>query len=315
MRTQQKQTYMPVSLPKTFSQHVHKRSKLTVTAKAKAAEQRYKFKCDFCPRRFKTEKNMQIHRHCCIYNYDTTQEVFEVEKIVGAFGHVDSRWALVKWMDYAEPEWNRRHLMELDGCQEALREFWSHSGLNSCAICCKTFKRAQDLKSHNRDKTRMGHHHCKAHNKVTKTAIEDTIMRRRTEEQAEIPKVKWGDQETTNAWRTKYLGSMFEAGGGCMGDVKIRIASARQRFGKMRHIRADKRLHQNLRLRLYKSSVCSVMTYGSEAWQLSDEASKTLNGANSQMLSIITSKTPHEEASKDTRTFDLLRWIRARRLQ
>ena len=56
---------MNVSLPKTFSQHVHKRSKLKVTAdEAKAAEQRYKFKCDLCPRRFKTEKNMQIHRHC-----------------------------------------------------------------------------------------------------------------------------------------------------------------------------------------------------------------------------------------------------------
>ena len=104
---------MNVSLPKTFSQHVHKRSKLTVTTdEAKAAEQRYKYKCDFCPRRFKTEKNMQIHRHCCIYNYDTTQEVFEVEQIVGAFGHVDNRWVLVKWKDYAEPEWNRQHLME-----------------------------------------------------------------------------------------------------------------------------------------------------------------------------------------------------------
>ena len=34
-------------------------------------------------------------------------------------------------------------------------------------------------------------------------------------------------------WRTKYLGSMFEAGGGCITDVKMRIAAARQRFGKM----------------------------------------------------------------------------------
>ena len=48
---------------------------------------------------------------------------------------------------------------------------------------------------------------------------------------------------------------------------------------------------------------------------LSDEVSKALNGANSQMLSVISGKTAHEEASKDTRTFDLLRWIRARRLQ
>ena len=160
----------------------------------------------------------------------------------------------------------------------------------------------------------MGHHHCKVH-KVTETAVKDAILVKRKIEQAEMPKVMWGDAETTNAWRTKYLGSMFEAGGGCMTDVKIRIATARQRFGKMRHIWADRRLHLNLRLRLYRSSVCSIMTYGSEAWQLSDEVTRALNGANSQMVSIITGKSPHVEASKDTRTFDLLRWIRARRLQ
>ena len=110
----------------------------------------------------------------------------------------------------------------------------------------------------------MGHHHCKAH-KVTGTAVKDAILTKRKAEQAQMPKVMWGEAETTNAWRTKYLGSMFEAGGGCLTDVKIRIAAARQRFGKMRHIWADRRLHFNLRLRLYKSSVCSIMTYGSEA--------------------------------------------------
>ena len=100
-----------------------------------------------------------------------------------------------------------------------------------------------------------------------------------------------------------------------MADVQIRIVTARQRFGKMRHIWTDKQLRVNLRLRLYKSSVCSVMTYGAEAWKLDDKVSKTLNGDNSQMLSIISGKSPHEEASATTRTFDLLRWIRARRLQ
>ena len=42
-----------------------------------------------------------------------------------------------------------------------------------------------------------------------------------------MPKVKWGEEETTNAWRTKYLGSMFEAGEGCETDVKMWIAAAR----------------------------------------------------------------------------------------
>ena len=96
---------------------------------------------------------------------------------------------------------------------------------------------------------------------MTEAAVKDVILNKR---KAELPKVKWGDEVTTNAWRTKYLDSMFEAGGGCITDVKIRIAAARQCFGKMRHIWIDRRLH--LRLRLYKSSVCSIMRYESEAW-------------------------------------------------
>ena len=100
-----------------------------------------------------------------------------------------------------------------------------------------------------------------------------------------------------------------------MHDIRRRIAMARQRFGKMRHLWQDGNLHKNLRLRLYKSCVCSILTWGSEAWKLNDEASKAINGTNSQMLSVITGKTQHQEASTAQCTFDLVKWIRARRLQ
>ena len=85
----------------------------------------------------------------------------------------------------------------------------------------------------------MNHHHCKAH-KVTNTAVTDAIIRKIIEERAAMPKVKWVDEETSNAWRTQYFGSMFEADGGCMTDVKIRIMAARQWFEKMKHTWADK---------------------------------------------------------------------------
>ena len=68
-----------------------------------------------------------------------------------------------------------------------------------------------------------------------------------------------------------------------MTDVLTRIASARQRFGKMRHIWVNKELHQNARMRLYKSSVCSILTYGSEAWRLTTKLSAALNGATASM--------------------------------
>ena len=99
---------------------------------------------------------MQIHRCRWTHNYDTTQEIFEVEKIVGVFGHVENRWLQVKWKWHPEPEWERQHLIEWDGCHKTIKEFWSKSGLNPCKqfypdtdgrhrceVCCKVYKRAQ----------------------------------------------------------------------------------------------------------------------------------------------------------------------------
>ena len=67
-------------------------------------------------------------------------------------------------------------------------------------------------------------------------------------------------------------------------------------------------------MRLYKSSVCSILAYGSEAWRLTTKVKAALNGANASMVSIITGKTNREEAAEG-KTFDLVKWIRARRLQ
>ena len=58
----------------------------------------------------------------------------------------------------------------------------------------------------------------------TKTAVIDAITAKRQEQQKILPTVKWGDKEVENQWRSKYLGSMFEAGGGQMHDVQVRIA-------------------------------------------------------------------------------------------
>ena len=115
-----------------------------------------------------------------------------------------------------------------------------------------------------------------------------------------------------NARRFKYLGSVFEAGGGHMTDVSIRIAMATKRFGQLRHLWQDK---LNLWLRLYKSCVCSILTYGSETWRIDEQTRKTLNGANASMVSVLTGKTPHQDVSSKWKTFDIVAWIRDRRLQ
>ena len=65
---------------------------------------------------------------------------------------------------------------------------------------------------------------------------------------------------------------------------------------------------------MYKSSVCSILTYGSEARRLAPRICAALNGVNASMVRKITARTIREDAA-DGKTFDLVKWIRVRRLQ
>ena len=88
---------MKINMDKTVIQHVFRRDPITVTKTEVAkVETKYVHKCDFCLRRFKTDKPMQLHRTSCVHNYNTTEEIFVLEKIAGVFGHKDVRWFLVK---------------------------------------------------------------------------------------------------------------------------------------------------------------------------------------------------------------------------
>ena len=135
------------------------------------------------------------------------------------------------------------------------------------------------------------------------------------ERQDKLEKVFWGEQQVDNCWIFEYLGSLFQADGDQTPDIKRRIAMAVARAGKLREIWQTEVLPLKLKLRLYKSACCSILTYGSEAWVLDDKACKLINGANAGMLSHITGRSRREEAKASTTTFNLLKWIRARRLK
>ena len=68
-------------------------------------------------------------------------------------------------------------------------------------------------------------------------------------------------------------------------------------------------------MRLYISAVLSIMVYGSEAWRLTAEVKRAINGVNSKMVAAITGRTIQEEAQKDGKTFDAVASIRATRLK
>ena len=66
-------------------------------------------------------------------------------------------------------------------------------------------------------------------------------------------------------------------------------------------------------MKIYKTAVCSLLTYGSEAWNLNKKTQAKLNGANARCLSHFTKKTAHQEATAKTCSYDLVKEIRRRR--
>ena len=90
---------------------------------------------------------------------------------------------------------------------------------------------------------------------------------------------------------------------------------AMTRCGKLRHILTNNKIPKRLKLRLYEAAVCSLLTFGSETWDLDVKTCRQINGANSRMLAWFTGKTIPEEARPTTTSFNLIRKIRMTRLR
>ena len=106
---------------------------------------------------------------------------------------------------------------------------------------------------------------------------------------------------------------MFTASGEQRHDIDRRIALAMSRCGELRQVFSSDALAQKLKLDVYKSAITSLLTYGCEAWRMDKKTQARLNGANARCLSRIIGKYAHAEASKSTRTYDLVQAIRRRR--
>ena len=145
--------------------------------------------------------------------------------------------------------------------------------------------------------------------------LADTTVKTLKMKQAQTQKAKvsCGDQVLDNVFNFNYLGSLFAADADQSRDVKKRIALARQRFGKLRHVFGSGDLSTKMKLRLYEAAVCSIMVYGCESWTLNEKTMRHLNGANSRMLTIITGNSIQAEARPLTSSLNLVRKLRIRR--
>jgi hypothetical protein len=136
--------------------------------------------------------------------------------------------------------------------------------------------------------------------------------RRKKEFQDKEPVVMQGTELPTT-YEFPYLGAVTCGCGDTEHNITIRMARAIQVFSSLRHLWEDKRLSENLKLNLYQSAVCSVLTYGHEAWTLDRATEKRINGLNSRCLVHITNRTYREEATDPS--FDLCAALRSRRLR
>lgn len=90
------------------------------------------------------------------------------------------------------------------------------------------------------------------------------------------------------------------------------------RWGNLCNIWSADCLTLKLKLQLYKSVCCYILTYDSEAWVLNKHTYKLINGVNDdRMLThiTITGLSQHAEATSTTTTFNLVKWIRAQRFK
>ena len=96
-------------------------------------------------------------------------------------------------------------------------------------------------------------------------------------------------------------------------DVAYRMVIAQTAFNSLSHIWGDHRVTRNMKIRLYKSAVCSAFTHACEAWTLSEDVIKMVNGFNSRCLSHITGKHYKETATHPE--FNLVASVIKRRLR
>ena len=281
----------------------------------------YRHECEFCGRRCKTARGLKIHQTSCDKWHGLTDEEYIIKRINAVFGTPKDRWFRVEWLGHeGKDSWEPERSLMRQGCEESIKTFWESCDLNPseefiadpddiwrCWTCGKGYKTSGSLKAH------ITHSHSDRCYHGS-TADKETRAKLHAEAQELKCHVVCEGKQLENVWLFKYLGSRFRADGDQIADVKARIATATATAGKMRAIWSSRSTPIKLKLRIYKSGVCSRLTYGSETWRLDERTCAMLNGANSRMVARITNKTPHEEASPTTRSFDVVRWIRARRL-
>ena len=303
---------MVISIKKTKAMHVRAQDKVSATT-AEEASAVCKFTCPHlhCGFKLYSKRGMLVHAGKCEW-----KDKLPIDRILDSTGPVHCKQYLIKWKDFTNEHntWEPRSHIH----PEAIRDFemandryvfdWPHR----CGICDLPFRTARGTKIH----------YTRVHGKIEKQQVfqgrlaDKAVQVEKLKKQQQLrPGIWCEDEELENVFKFKYLGTIFAADGLQRYDVEARIAKAMTRCGQLRHIFDSPHLGPRLKLRLYIASVCSLLSYGCETWQLNERTMCRLNGANSIMLSRITGNGIREEARAATSSYNLVRQIRRRRFK
>ena len=304
---------MEISIEKTEVMHVTEQDRAEPASRSEL-EKVCTFTCPHvgCSRVFYNAHGCKCHAGKCRY-----KNFYAVDKILAMRGKTGSkkREFLVRWQGYGpeDDQWEPRNHIHPDLIKEYLlaNNLYDHEWPGArCPWCDQPCKNARGVKAHMR--------WCAFKPDVQQ--FKGTCAEKKVNElklaaaQKMKMKVLCEGAELRNVYNFKYLGSIFSADGSNEVDVKRRIALAKQRMGALRHI-FNSDLPLSLKLKIYKTAICSLLTYGCEAWTIDEKTLAMINGANARCLSWFTGKDAHTEASVRTRTYDLVQAIRIRRFR
>ncbi|KAI8516780.1 hypothetical protein Bbelb_053610 [Branchiostoma belcheri] len=159
-------------------------------------------------------------------------------------------------------------------------------------------------------------HHPSTANTRSRTgtlADKEVQRQKRLAKEKKRPHLTLQGQQLENVHAFDYFGSRMQCDGDQEADVNYRMAIAQTRFSSLQHIWRDHRLPNSLKVRLYKSSVCSTLTHSCEAWDLTRDVTRMINGFNSRCLQVITKK--HFQDTATNPDHNLMLTIRRRRLR
>ncbi|KAI8520998.1 28S ribosomal protein S24, mitochondrial [Branchiostoma belcheri] len=182
-----------------------------------------------------------------------------------------------------------------------------------CPECTREFPTKRGLAIH---RSRWCLHHPSTANTRSRTgtlADKEVQRQKRLAKEKERPHVTLQGQQLENVHAFDYLGSRMQCDGDQEADVNYRMVIAQTRFSSLQHIWRDHRLPHSMKVRLYKSSVCSTLTHSCEAWDLTRDVTRMINGFNSRCLQVITKKHFRDTATNPD--YNLMLTIRRRRLR